>query len=131
MKDEEAKSYDIWAAVATRYGLRVVVPRSEIYKMAARDWTYAKMILPTFQQRDEIAAPDYITEAKDRLDSNMTTQPMKAVATPSARNATNRTGKVAPLGIISLHTPRTSILAWQKVSCSGIASAGLLGVSFL
>ena len=48
-KDEEAKNYDVWAALAIRYGLRVVGLRSEFYKMAARGPTYAKMIQPTLQ----------------------------------------------------------------------------------
>ena len=95
-KDEEAKNYDVWAALVIRYGLRVVGLRSEFYKMAARDPTYAKMILPTLQQRNEVAAADDLTEAMDKLDSHMTTQLMKAVATLSGSNATKRNGKGGP-----------------------------------
>ena len=61
-KDLEAKNYDVWAALAIRYGLRVVGLRSEFYKMAARDPTHAKMILPTLQQRNEVAASEDLTE---------------------------------------------------------------------
>ena len=64
--------------------------------MAARDPTYARMILPTLQQRNEVAAADDLTEAMDKLDSHMTTQLMKAVATLNASNATKRTGKGGP-----------------------------------
>ena len=92
-KDEEAKNYDVWAALAIRYGLRVVCLRSEFYKTAARDPKYAKMILPTLQQRNEVAAADDLTEAMDKLDSHMSTQLMKAVATLSVSTATKRTGK--------------------------------------
>ena len=92
-KDEEAKNYDVWAALAIRYGLRFVGLRSEFYKTAARDPTYAKMILPTLQRRNEVAAADDLTESMDNLDSHMTTHLMKAVATLGASNATKRTGK--------------------------------------
>ena len=66
--------------------------------MAARDPTYAKMILPTPQQRNEVAAADDLTQAMDKLYSHMTSQLMKAVATLSASNATTRTGKGFPAG---------------------------------
>ena len=66
--------------------------------MAARDPTYAKMILPTLQQRNDVAAADDLTEAMEKLDSHMTTQLMKAVATLSASNATKRTGKGGSAG---------------------------------
>lgn len=48
-KDGDAKSHDVWAALSIRCGLCVVVLRSKFYMMAARDPTYAKMILPTFR----------------------------------------------------------------------------------
>ena len=95
-KDEEAKNYDVWVALAIGYGLRVVSLWSEFYTMAARDPTYAKMILRTLQQRNEVAAADDLTEAMDKLDSHMTTQLMKAVATLSGSNATKRNGKGGP-----------------------------------
>ena len=96
--EEEANNYDVWAALALRYGLRVVVLRSKFYKMAARDPTYAKMILLTLQQRNEVAASDDLSEAMDKFDSHMTTQPMKAVATLCASNETKRTEKGGPAG---------------------------------
>lgn len=66
--------------------------------MAARDPTYAKMILPTLQQRNEVAAADDLNEAMDKLDSHMTTQLMKALGTLSASNATKWTWKGGAAG---------------------------------
>ena len=66
--------------------------------MVAREPTYAKMILPTIQQRNEVAAAEDLTEAMEKLDSNMTTQLLKAVATMRASNETKRTGKGGPTG---------------------------------
>ena len=94
-KDEEAKSYDVWAALAIRYGFCVVGVRSEFYKMAARDPTYAKAILPKLQQRSEFAAADDLTAAMDNLDTHMTTALMKVVANLSGSDAMKRTGKGA------------------------------------
>ena len=89
-KDNEAKLFDLWAAIAIRYGLRVVGLRAEFYRMAAIDPTYAKMIMPTLEPRNEIAAADDLKETMEKLDTHMTTQLMKEVATLNASNSTKK-----------------------------------------
>lgn len=91
-KDEDALRFDVWAIIAVRYGLRVMGLRSEFYELSARDPTYAKMVMSSLEQRNDVAAADDLTEAMEKLDSHMTTQLMKAVATLSASNATKRSG---------------------------------------
>lgn len=90
--------FDVWACIAIRYGLRVVGLRTQFYRLAAKDPTYAKMIMPTLEQRNEVAPADDLTETMDKLDSHMTTQLMKAVATLSASNTTKKAGKGGAAG---------------------------------
>ena len=85
---EKANEYDVWALISIRYGLRVVGLRAEFYKMSARDPTYAKMIMPTLEQRHDMAAAHDFQETKEKLDSHLKTQLMKAVATLIASIAT-------------------------------------------
>lgn len=92
-KYPEASKFDCWMTVAGRYGLRVVGLRSEFYKMAADDPTYAKLVITTLEKRSDVVASEDLVEAMDKLDINMSTQLMKAVATLSASNATKRAGK--------------------------------------
>ena len=92
--------------------------------MAARDRTYAKIILPALQHRNEVAATDDLTEAMDKLDSHMTTQLIKAVATLSAINATKRTGKGGPAGAISRNTFISFPLARHTMSFQGWRQLG-------
>lgn len=89
-EEEEAIKCDVWALISIRYGLRVVGLRSEFYKMASKDPVYAKMVMPTLEGRNDMAASEDLTEPLDTLSSHMTTQLMKAVATLSASNATKR-----------------------------------------
>lgn len=57
--------------------------------MAERDPAYAKMILHTLQQSNEVAAAADLTDAMDKLDSYMTTHLINAVDTLSVSNAIN------------------------------------------
>lgn len=95
-EDDDAFHFDVWALMAIRYGLRVVGLRSEFYKLAARDPTYAKLVMPSLEQRNDVVAADDLTGPMEKLDTHMTTQLMKAVATLSASNATKRAGKGGP-----------------------------------
>ena len=67
--------------------------RAEFYKLSADDPTYAKMVMPTLEKQNGLAAADDLTEPMEKLDLAMSTQLMKAVATLSASNATKRAGK--------------------------------------
>ena len=87
---ENAKMFDVWSYIAVRYNLRVLGLRTEFYKMAAEDPTYAKMIFPGLERRGDVAAADDLTETLSQLESHMNTQIMKAVVTLSASNATKR-----------------------------------------
>lgn len=64
----------------------------EFYRLAGRDPTYAKLILPALENRDEQAAADDIDKPLAELDSHMSSQLMKAIATLSARNQTKKAG---------------------------------------
>lgn len=89
-KDEDAKQFDVWGIISVRYVMRVLGLRSEFYKMAAEDPTYAKMVLPTLEKRGEVVAADDLERPLADLDSHMATQLMKAVATMYASNATKK-----------------------------------------
>lgn len=94
--DAKAQLYDVWAQIATHYGLRVTGLRVEFYRMVARDPTYAKLVMPSLEQRNELPASDDLIEPMDKLETHMSTQLMKAVATLNASNATKRSGKGGP-----------------------------------
>lgn len=89
----KAVKYDAWAIISVRYGLRAVGLRVEFYKRAARDPTNAKLVMPALEQRYDMAPADDLDEAVTKLETHMTTQLMKAVASLSATNAVKRTGK--------------------------------------
>lgn len=89
-KVEEAKRYDFWAILGVRYSFWALVPRVEFYRLAPSDPTYAKMVLPALEHRGEIAAEDSLDKPLNDLESHMTTQLMKTVATLSASNTKNR-----------------------------------------
>lgn len=93
---ENAQKYDCWAIIAVRYGLRVFGLSEKICKKAAVDPVHAKLIMPALEQKNDTPAADDLTEALDKLESHMSTQLMKAVATLSASNATRRSGKGGP-----------------------------------
>lgn len=52
--------------------------------------------MPSLEQWNDVAAADDLTEPMEKLDTHITTQLMKAVATLSAGNATKRAGKGGP-----------------------------------
>ena len=78
--------------IATRFGLRVVGLRYEFYFLSARDPGYAKMIMPTLERRNEIAAAYDVTDTPEILDSHLTTKFMKALATINASNGPKKSG---------------------------------------
>jgi len=94
--EDEALKFEVWGLVAIWYGLRVCGLRAEFYRMAERDPVHAKLVLPTLEQRNTVAASDDLVEPMDKLDALMATQLMKAVASLSASNATKRAGKGGP-----------------------------------
>lgn len=94
--EDKALRFDVWSLISVRHGLRVTGPRTESYKMAARDPLDAKLVMQTLEQRIEFPPADDLEEALGKLDSHMETQLMKAVATLSASNATRRARKGAP-----------------------------------
>lgn len=51
------------------------------------------MIMPTLEQRNDVAAAGDLGDAKEKLDSHLTTHFVRTVATLTARNATKRSGK--------------------------------------
>lgn len=95
---DKAETYDVWANIAVRYGLRVTGLRVEFYKLVAQDPVYAKLVMPSLEKRNEISAAEDMIEPLERLDSHMTTQLMKAVATLSASNATKKAGRGGAAG---------------------------------
>lgn len=89
-KYEDARQFDVWQIISVRYTLRVLGLRTEFYRLAAEDPVHAKMVLPALERRGEIAAADDLDGPIAQLESHMTTQLMKAVATLHASNATKR-----------------------------------------
>lgn len=89
-KKEEAERLDVWAIIAVRYSLRVLGLRTEFYKMATVDPVHAKLILPTLEHRTEMPASEDLDEPLEKMESHMSTQLMKAVATLAASNATKK-----------------------------------------
>lgn len=89
----KALNFESWALIAIRYGLRIVGLFFEIYKMASRDLTYVKMVLPSLERRGDVAASEDLIEPLEKLDSDLATPLMKAIATLGASNATKRAGR--------------------------------------
>lgn len=87
-KHNDAKRFDVWALIAVRYSLRVLGLRAEFCKLASEDPTYAKLVLPALERRGDVAASDDLNKPLGNLESHMTTQLMKSMATLSASNAT-------------------------------------------
>ena len=50
--------YKRWAYIANRYVLRVLGLRANFYRMAAKDPTYAKLVLPILENRGESSPAD-------------------------------------------------------------------------
>ena len=61
--------------------------------MTSRDPTYAKLVMPSFEQRNNFTAAHDLSEALEKLHGHIATQLMKAVTTLSASIATKRAGR--------------------------------------
>lgn len=95
---EEAEKFDAWAFVAVRYSLRVLGLRAEFYRMAGKDPMYAKLVLPSLERRGETAMADDLDNPLAILESHLSSQMFKAVATLKASNATKRAGHAGKKG---------------------------------
>ena len=89
-KKDDAEMFDAWAYVSVRYSLRVLGLRAKFYRMASKDPMYAKLVLPTLERRGETAMADDLDDPLATLDSHLSSQMFKAVATLKASNATKR-----------------------------------------
>lgn len=87
-KVEDVMRFDVCCVIAKRYILRVLGFRTEFYRMAADDPSYAKMILPVLEKRGEMPLADDLDEPMQKREGHMMIQMMKAVATLSASNET-------------------------------------------
>lgn len=95
-KDEAEQNYAC-SYVAVRNSLRVLGLRAEFYWMAAKDPMYAKLVLPFLESRGETAMADDLDDPLATMESHLSTQIFKAVATLKASNETNRAkGKGGP-----------------------------------
>lgn len=72
------------------YSIRVLGLRAEFYRMSVKDRMYAKMILASLERRGDTAMTDYLDETLVTLESHLSTQIMKKVATLKASYAKNR-----------------------------------------
>ena len=61
--------------------------------MASRDTTYAKLVMPSLEQRNDVDAADDLYEPLEKLDVHVETQLMKTVATLRVSKATRRAGR--------------------------------------
>lgn len=86
-EEDAAFRYDVRAMVRVRYALRVIGLGTELYKMAAEDPSTAKMLLPGLERRQDMTAEDDIVEVMEKLDTHLTTQLIKEVATLKTSNA--------------------------------------------
>lgn len=87
---DDAEKFDAWAYVAVRYSLRVLGLRAEFYRMAAKDPMHAKLVLPSLERRGETAMADDLDDVLATLESHLSSQMFKAVATLKASNETKR-----------------------------------------
>ena len=98
-KDNDAAlQCDVWAGLSNRYGLRVIGLRAEFYKMSPKDPTCAKLVMLTLERRNEMAAADDLQESMSKMETHLSTQLMKEVATLSASHATKRASKGGAAG---------------------------------
>ena len=84
--------------MSNRYILRVVGLRTEVYKKGAKDLTYGKIVMPAIERHIEMAAVDELQELMSKLETYLSTQLLKEVATLSASNVTIRAGKGGAAG---------------------------------
>lgn len=66
--------------------------------MFAKDLTYAKLVMPILEAKNEIAASDDLKESINKSEKHFSTQRMKVVASVSAEIATSRAEKGFPTG---------------------------------
>lgn len=95
-------SFDIWAIISVRYKISVIALRAKLYRMAAEDPMYAKMVLSGLDKRGDLAASSDLTETLGKLESHMNTQLMNEVATRIEINEAKRAkgnGGGEPMGI--------------------------------
>lgn len=79
--------------MAVSYGLRALGLRAEFYKLAAKDSTYAKLVLPAVEKREDLAAAYILEKPMNYLETHMTTQLMKAVASLSGSDTDKKAGR--------------------------------------
>ncbi|CDF40814.1 unnamed protein product [Chondrus crispus] len=115
--DDKALLYDFWSQMAVRYGLRIAGLRCEFYRMVPRDPTYAKLVMPSLEQRNELPAADDLVEPMEKLETHICSQLMKAVATLNARNARSVPERGALPRASSRHSIWTLSLARNASSC--------------
>ena len=61
--------------------------------MASKNPMHAKLVLPSIERRGEVAMADDLDEVLATMESHLSSQMFKAVATLKASNATKRAGK--------------------------------------
>lgn len=61
--------------------------------MAAKDPAYDKLVISIIEQKNEIQAEDDLVEPLETLESHMSRQLMKRVATLSERTTTKKAGR--------------------------------------
>lgn len=57
-KDQDALLFDVWSQISVRYGLRMTGLRCQLYRLVACDPTYAKLVMPSLEQRHELHPAD-------------------------------------------------------------------------
>ena len=72
-KDNNAPLFDVWAQLPICCGLRVTGIWCELYHLVAREPTYAKLVMPSLEQRKELPAADDVVKPMEKLDCHMST----------------------------------------------------------
>lgn len=97
-KGDEKLQLDAWEGVSIRYGLRVVGLRAEFYRMGAKDYSYAKLVMQIIEKRNEVDAANNLQKSMKRLETHLSTQLMKVVAIFRASNETKRADRGGDIG---------------------------------
>jgi hypothetical protein len=96
---EETERFDIWAMMAVRYGLRVVILRVELYRISMKDSMHAWLVMPVLKVQNDSAARDDLDDVMKNFDMHMASQLMK---TPASLHATNAVERIGDSGVPSL-----------------------------
>lgn len=72
--------------------------RAELYNMATKDPTYAKLVMLKLEERKEVEASDELQESIKKLETHLSNQRMKAVESLIASNVSKRAGRGDPAG---------------------------------